>query len=57
MDFCILKWIWIYKKEKRNICIMFRKNKDVEYKNIIWSLVFDDMLDYNYWVCINVMFF
>lgn len=36
---------------------MFRKNKDVEYKNIICSLVFDDMLDYNYWVCINVIFF
>lgn len=34
---------------------MSRKNKDVEYKNIICSLALDDMLDHNYWVCTNAM--
>lgn len=51
MDFCTS----IYKKEKRNTCTMSRKNKDVEYKNIICSLALDDMLDHNYWVCTNAM--
>lgn len=59
-----VEWIFVHqnehgfikkKKEIRNTCTMSRKNKDVEYKNIICSLALDDMLDHNYWVCTNAM--